>query len=88
MVLLHVNSRLVMRFLRLMALIGLDKHNIHESEHFHVLASRLPLLNDCVVTKQTFLHRCSNSVVLFLLLALAVANCRNVRGLGRVSYID
>ena len=26
-----------------------------ESERFHVLASRLPSLNDCVVTKQTFL---------------------------------
>ena len=25
-----------------------------KSERFHVLASRLPSLNDCVVTKQTF----------------------------------
>ena len=42
-----------------MASIGLDKHDIHaqlmqKSEHFHVLVSRLPSLNDCVVTKQTF----------------------------------
>ena len=37
--------------------ICLEKHDIHEqlmrkaeSERFHVLASRLPSLNDCVVT--------------------------------------
>ena len=33
---------------------GLEKHEIHERERFHVLASRLPSLNVCVVTKQTF----------------------------------
>ena len=42
-----------------MASIGLDKHDIHaqlmrKSKHFHVLVPRLPSLNDCVVTKQTF----------------------------------
>ena len=32
-------------------------HSWCESEHFHVLVSRLPSLNDCVVTKQNVLDR-------------------------------
>ena len=60
-----------------MASIGLEKHDINtrESERFHVLVSRLPLLNDCMVTKQTFCIRayiCSSSVVFFQLWALAM----------------
>ena len=43
-----------------MASMGLDKHDIHaqlmRSEHLHVLVSRLPSLNDCVVTKQNVLR--------------------------------
>ena len=62
-----------------MASIGLEKHDInaHESERLHVVVSRLPLLNDCVITKQTFCicasaYIRSNSVVFFQLWALAM----------------
>ena len=37
-----------------MASTGLDKQIERTRKRFHVLVSRLPSLNDCVVTKQTF----------------------------------
>ena len=44
-----------------MASIGLintiSAHSWCESEHFHILVSRLPSLNDCMVTKQNVLDR-------------------------------
>ena len=54
-----------------------DRWLLQESERFHVLLSRLPLLNDCLVTKQTFCIVIlrdfrSNSVVFFQLWALAM----------------
>ena len=53
-----------------MASIGLinmiSTHSWRESEHFHVLVSRLPSLNDCVVTRQNVLdHFHSNCHIFF-----------------------
>ena len=75
-----------------MASVGLDKHDINacESERFHVMVSRLPSLNDCLLTKQTFrivLMRLFSFTFRRFLSTLGISNednCYHSQGIGKL----
>ena len=74
-----------------MASTGLDKQIERTRKRFHVLVSRLPSLNDCVVTKETFcIVRCLVRLFsLKLSFSLTVGlnnedNCCQSQGIGKL----